>query len=48
MESSTITNDEINQQMLEEMTHFAPSPNIKNVLVTGGNGFLYVFVHLYQ
>ncbi len=48
MESFVDTNDEINKQTLEEMTHFTPSPNIKNVLVTGGNGFLYVFVHLYQ
>ena len=48
MEFSTITNDELNKQTLEEMTYFTPSPNIKNVMVTGGNGFLYVFVLLYQ
>ena len=47
MECFTDTNDEINKQTLEEMTHFTPSPSIKNILVTGGNGFLYVPVHLY-
>ncbi len=48
MESGTGTNNEPNKQTLEETTHFTPSPVIKNVLVTDGNGFLYVFIDLYQ
>lgn len=35
-------NDEVDQQTLQEMTRFDPSPDIKNIMVTGGNGFMYV------
>lgn len=34
-------NDEIDQQTLAEMTRFDTSRDIKNIMVTGGNGFLY-------
>ena len=37
-------NDQIDRQLLEEMTGFDPSPDIKNIMVTGGNGFMYVAV----
>lgn len=35
-------NDKIDRKTLEEMTLFDPSPYIKNIMVTGGNGFMYV------
>ena len=40
-------NDEIDKQTAEEMTRFTTSPDIKNILVTGGNGFLYVSEHFH-
>lgn len=40
MESPTEINDEIDRHMFEEMTRFSTSPDIKNIMVTGGNGFL--------
>lgn len=43
METPTDINDEIDQQISAEMTRFNTSPDIKNIMVTGGNGFLYVF-----
>ena len=46
MEFSTGTNDEINKHTLEEITHFTPLPVIRNILVTGGNGFLYAFTSI--
>ncbi|KAL9126724.1 MAG: hypothetical protein Q9217_004269 [Psora testacea] len=33
-------NWEIDKQVLEETTRFEPAPGIKNILVTGGNGFI--------
>ena len=39
-------NDKIDKQTLEEMTRFDPSPDIKNIMVTGGNGFVYVTAYL--
>lgn len=39
-------NDEIDKQMLVEMTKFPPSPDIRNIMVTGGNGFMYVLARL--
>lgn len=41
MGSPTDIDDEIDKQTLEEMTRFTTSTDIKNILVTGGNGFLY-------
>ena len=35
-------NDVIDKQTLEEMTRFTPSSGIRNIMVTGGNGFMYV------
>lgn len=41
MASPADIDGEIDKQTLEEMTRFTTSPDIKNILVTGGNGFLY-------
>ena len=38
-------NNTIDKQTLEEMTRFNPSPDIKNIMVTGGNGFMYIAVY---
>lgn len=46
METPTDINDEIDRQTFAEMTRFKTSPDIKNILVTGGNGFLYVFGYI--
>lgn len=35
-----VVNDEIEQQTLQEMIRFDPSPDMKNIMVTGGNGFM--------
>ena len=45
--SPTDMNDEIDRQIFAEMTRFNTSPDIKNIMVTGGNGFLYVFEYSY-
>ena len=44
METPKDINDDIDQQTFAEMTRFNTSPDIKNVMVTGGNGFLYALV----
>lgn len=40
METPIEMNDEIDRQIFAEMTRFDTSPDIKNIVVTGGNGFL--------
>ena len=46
MEYPASMNDMIDKQTFEEMTRFDPSPDIRSIMVTGGNGFMYVAVHL--
>jgi len=33
-------NAKINTQTLKEMTKFPPASGVKNIMVTGGNGFM--------
>lgn len=42
MYSPVSIDDELNQQILDVTTRFEPSPDIKNIMVTGGNGFMSV------
>jgi len=46
MGSTSPVDDRIDAQLLGEMTKLPPSPHIKNIMVTGGNGFMYVLGYL--
>ena len=41
-------NDKIDRQTFEETTRYEPSPDIKNIMVTGGNGFMCVSFCIYE
>lgn len=34
-------NAKVNTQTLKEMTKFPPAPGVKNIMITGGNGFMW-------
>ena len=44
MDFKTPVNNLIDEQTLNETTKFPPSTGVKNIMVSGGNGFMYVFI----